>query len=162
MYQCRVVPPRKEWIYAPKYSPPWVAGVQSFIKFTRDGLGEASNKVRCLCMKCKNYNSLPKSLEDVHGDILENGFDMTYQTWIHHGEKPSDHVFDVEDPPLPANYVVNEDVPVSRIQNLFNETLGRAVGFNNFENWHNNSDCPPGADVEDDNSGNNQDRDGVN
>ncbi|KAI3956818.1 hypothetical protein MKW98_015910, partial [Papaver atlanticum] len=158
-----VVPPSKEWIYAPKYSPRWVPGVQSFIQFTRDSLGEASNEVRCPCMKCKIYNSLPKSLEDVHGDILENGFDMTYQTWIHHGEQPSDHVFNVEaPPPLPANHVVNEDAPVSRMHYLFTETLGRAVGVNNFENFHNNSDCPPGADVEDGSGGNNQDRASVN
>ncbi|XP_026398607.1 uncharacterized protein LOC113294426 [Papaver somniferum] len=88
---------------------------------------------------------------------------MTYQTWIHHGEQPSDHVFNVEaPPPLPANHVLNEDAPVSRLHDLFTETLGRAVGVNNFENFHNNSDCPSGDDIEDGSGGNNQDRADVN
>ncbi|XP_026384816.1 uncharacterized protein LOC113280404 [Papaver somniferum] len=117
--------PNKDWMFARKGSPPWIQGVQYFIQFATESLGEGIKEFRCPCMKCKNYNSLPKSLDDVHGDILDYGFDRQYRTWIHHGEQP--RVNNVQARSLPANNAMNHGAAASfpRIFDLFNETLGR-------------------------------------
>ncbi|KAI3975290.1 hypothetical protein MKX01_033530 [Papaver californicum] len=142
---------------ARKGSPRWVEGVQSFIQFTIDSLGEG---VKDPCMKCKNYNSLPKSLDDVHGDILDHGFDVTYRTWIHHEKKPC--VNTVESRILPVNNVVNHETAyLPKIHDLFNETLGRAVGLNNPEECLNDVDQESDVVVDDGSSGNVQDSSGI-
>ncbi|KAI3955687.1 hypothetical protein MKW98_006047, partial [Papaver atlanticum] len=73
MSQHHVTTPNKECMTAPKGSPRWILGVQSFIQFTTESLGEGIKEFRCPCMKFKNYGSLPKSLDDVHGHILIMG-----------------------------------------------------------------------------------------
>lgn len=77
MSRPRVDPPSKEWLKAPKGSPRFIEGVKSFIQFTVESLGEDINEFHCPCMKCKNYNTCPKSLDEIHGDILQHGFDVT-------------------------------------------------------------------------------------
>ncbi|KAI3994561.1 hypothetical protein MKX01_028305 [Papaver californicum] len=114
----------------------------------------------CPCMKCKNYNSLPKSIDDVHGDILDHGFHVTYRTWIHHGEQP--RVNTVESRTLPVNIFVNHETAYfPRTHNLFNETVGRAAGLNNPEECLNDADQESGAAVDDGSGGNIQDGSGV-
>ncbi|XP_026430489.1 uncharacterized protein LOC113327516 [Papaver somniferum] len=83
-------------------------------------------------MKCQNYNSRPKTLDEIHGDILDHGFDVTYQTWIHHGEKPRENNSTVRASALPANNVVSEAY-FPRMVDLFLDTLGRTE-LGNHEN----------------------------
>ncbi|XP_026424352.1 uncharacterized protein LOC113320681 [Papaver somniferum] len=158
MFRHRGTTPCKEWMNAPKGSPRWSKGVQSFIQFTAESLGECTKEFRCPCMKCKNFGSLPKSLDDVHGDILDNGFLLSYRIWIHHGEQA--RVNNVNAPTLPANNVVNYAVAShSKIYDLFNEAHGGVLGLDTPEECLNDPDHLPAAAVEDCSGGNVQDKD---
>ncbi|XP_026418709.1 uncharacterized protein LOC113314148 isoform X2 [Papaver somniferum] len=147
----RINPPCKEWFTARKGSPRFIEGVKSFIQFTADSLGEDINQFHCTCMKCQNYNSRPKTLDEIHGDILDHGFDVTYRTWIHHGEKPRENNSTVRASALPTNNVVSE-ASFPRMVDLFLDTLGRTE-LGNHENGAIDEDSS-NANVEDDSGAN--------
>ena len=79
----------KTWMTEKKWSPRYVEGVQSFMKFVKDNLG-ANCRVRCPCIDY--LNSYVWSQDVVFDHLLINGIDGFYTRWIFHGEKSNYNV----------------------------------------------------------------------
>jgi hypothetical protein len=65
----------------------WQSGMKSFLEFSFDGL-HPNSSVPCPCTKC--LNNAQRKRRDVHMHLLQNGMDLTYTTWIYHGEQPDE------------------------------------------------------------------------
>ena len=69
---------------AGKWSEVYVHGVQSFMKFVRDNMGQDCD-VRCPCENCLNLDK--RNQKEVLRHLLERGIDRDYIRWIYHGER---------------------------------------------------------------------------
>ncbi|KAI3989787.1 hypothetical protein MKX01_040757, partial [Papaver californicum] len=81
--QMSSMPPNKEWMNAHRMPPKYIEGVASFIKFTKDNLGE-NGVYHYPYRECLNYKHKEIPLKDIHRHLLENRVDKSYHIWIHH------------------------------------------------------------------------------
>ena len=92
-----------------KWSPRYVEGVHSFMKFVKDNLG-ANCRVGCPCIDC--LNSYVWSQYVVFDHLLIKGIDGFYTRWIFHGEKYNYNIR-AKDHPNNQSEVVDDGVPPS-------------------------------------------------
>ncbi|XP_073119933.1 uncharacterized protein [Henckelia pumila] len=59
-------------------------GVESFLKFAIKNV-EDREAISCPCTKCGNLKK--KKVETIRAHMYSNGIDLTYHTWIWHGER---------------------------------------------------------------------------
>ncbi|KAL3834211.1 hypothetical protein ACJIZ3_008947 [Penstemon smallii] len=88
-------PIHRDWMYnrmlGRDFNPAWLVGVNHFLEFAksqRDYL--ESRQIRCPCRKCKNMRYA--NPEQVHSDLLRNGFVADYWCWTCHGEEENDNL----------------------------------------------------------------------
>ncbi|KAL3831061.1 hypothetical protein ACJIZ3_019863 [Penstemon smallii] len=80
----------KSWIEErDRFSSKYIAGVESFINFSRENGNTSDNKILCPCNNCRNTKK--KSFIEVKRDLHLNGFYLYYRKWIFHGEPNVSH-----------------------------------------------------------------------
>ncbi|XP_073152786.1 uncharacterized protein [Henckelia pumila] len=74
----------KEWMSKNRLSKEYDVGVESFLKFA---LKNSNNPdaIPCPCARCGNLKK--KNVETIRAHLYFNGIDLTYHTWIWHGER---------------------------------------------------------------------------
>lgn len=84
----------KEWITKNGLSKEYEDGVESFLKFAQKNV-EDSNTMPCPCVKCGNLRE--KDVKTIRTYLTYNGMDLTYHTWINHGERYESHIFSIDE-----------------------------------------------------------------
>ncbi|XP_073153341.1 uncharacterized protein [Henckelia pumila] len=74
----------KEWMSKFRLSREYEHGVESFLKFAIKN-AEDREAISCPCTKCGNLKK--KKVETIRAHMYSNGIDLTYHTWIWHGER---------------------------------------------------------------------------
>ncbi|XP_073153118.1 uncharacterized protein [Henckelia pumila] len=74
----------KEWMSKSRLSSEYEHGVESFLKFAIKN-AEDREAISCPCTKCGNLKK--KKVETIRAHMYSNGIDLTYHTWIWHGER---------------------------------------------------------------------------
>ncbi|XP_073132800.1 uncharacterized protein [Henckelia pumila] len=74
----------KEWMSKSRLSSEYEHGVESFLKFAIKN-AEDREAISCPCIKCGNLKK--KKVETIRAHMYSNGIDLTYHTWIWHGER---------------------------------------------------------------------------
>ncbi|XP_073132543.1 uncharacterized protein [Henckelia pumila] len=74
----------KEWMSKSRLSREYEHGVEYFLKFAIKN-AEDREAISCPCTKCGNLKK--KKLETIRAHMYSNGIDLTYHTWIWHGER---------------------------------------------------------------------------
>ena len=81
----------RRWIHGALFTPQYICGVRSFMKFVKDRFSE-SEQILCPCSSCLNTISLEQN--EVERHLLLNGMSSTYTRWIDHGEDRNIHVLE--------------------------------------------------------------------
>ena len=116
------IPPKKDWMIAPKISMEYLQGVESFLTYVRANLG-GLDWFSCPCTQCQNVHG-KMTLIEISEHLICNGIDPSYTTWYHHGK------------PHPRTYTINSAIPTEscndqnhvihpRMMELVNDALGR-------------------------------------
>ncbi|XP_073131437.1 uncharacterized protein [Henckelia pumila] len=74
----------KEWMSKNRLSPEYDIGVESFLKFALKNVDDP-DAIPCPCAKCGNIKK--KNVQTIRAHLYSNGIDLTYHTWIWHGER---------------------------------------------------------------------------
>ncbi|XP_073120024.1 uncharacterized protein [Henckelia pumila] len=74
----------KEWMSNSRLSSEYEHGVESFLQFAIKN-AEDREAISCPCTKCGNLKK--KNVETIRAHMYSNGIDLTYHTWIWHGER---------------------------------------------------------------------------
>ncbi|XP_073153787.1 uncharacterized protein [Henckelia pumila] len=74
----------KEWMSKNRLSPEYDIGVESFLKFALKNTDDP-DAIPCPCAKCGNIKK--KNVQTIRAHLYSNGIDLTYHTWIWHGER---------------------------------------------------------------------------
>ena len=102
----------KSWIDSARTAPDHLRGLESFIEMCQ-GLVDSQGKVRCLCLKYKNFGLISPRKMKFH--LYSFGFWRDYTKWVYHGETSM--------PPV----VVVDDVPSQNDMDDVIEDLGGSV-----------------------------------
>ncbi|XP_073139065.1 uncharacterized protein [Henckelia pumila] len=73
----------KEWMSKHRLSTEYDIGVESFLKFALQNADDP-DAIPCSCAKCGNIKK--KNVKIIRAHLYCNGIDLTYHTWIWHGE----------------------------------------------------------------------------
>ena len=73
----------KEWISNDRLSHEYEAGVESFLRFAVKSVVDPK-AICCPCTSCGNLRK--QSITTIGAHLYINGIDVTYHTWIWHGE----------------------------------------------------------------------------
>lgn len=76
--------PNKEWMKAARHTVEYVKGIQAFVHFVKEN-SPGVDWHSCPCSKCRNMNG-KTTLINILDDLICNGIDQSYTTWIFHGE----------------------------------------------------------------------------
>ncbi|XP_073129709.1 uncharacterized protein [Henckelia pumila] len=74
----------KEWMSKSRLSREYEHGVEYFLKFAIKN-AEDREAISCPCTKCGNLKK--KKVETIRAHMYSNDIDLTYHTWIWHGER---------------------------------------------------------------------------
>ncbi|XP_073285420.1 uncharacterized protein [Primulina huaijiensis] len=74
----------KEWMSKDRLSHEFDVGVESFLQFALKNAIH-SDAIPCPCARCGNL--WKKNVETIRAHLYCNGMDLTYHTWIWHGER---------------------------------------------------------------------------
>ncbi|XP_012840363.1 PREDICTED: uncharacterized protein LOC105960705 [Erythranthe guttata] len=131
----------KSWMTARKFSREYVQGVQSFMKFVDEHIGQ-EREIKCPCTFC--LNSYIRSKEEVLDHLLIRGIDTEYTRWIHHGE-----LFDYQVPRSDSdNGSVNEDDDhTNGVNDLLNDLGNFYENTRRFDKDHNTNESEESEDI---------------
>ncbi|XP_073120763.1 uncharacterized protein [Henckelia pumila] len=74
----------KAWMSKNRLSHEYEAGVESFMQFAMQNANDP-NEIPCPCTRCGNLQM--KDVRTIRAHLCCNGMDLTYHTWIWHGER---------------------------------------------------------------------------
>lgn len=74
----------KSWMFSDRLSREYEDGVDSFIQYALQNAID-SNLIPCPCAKCMNLKK--KNTKTIKAHLCCHGMDLTYDTWIWHGER---------------------------------------------------------------------------
>ncbi|XP_073151032.1 uncharacterized protein [Henckelia pumila] len=74
----------KEWMSKNRLSQEYDVGVESFLKFALKNANHP-DAIPCPCARCGNLKK--KNVDIIRAHLYYNGIDLTYRTWIWHGER---------------------------------------------------------------------------
>ncbi|XP_074590037.1 uncharacterized protein LOC141845943 [Curcuma longa] len=74
----------KEWMSKDRLSHEYELGVEYFLQFAMKNANDL-DAIPCPCAKCGNLKK--KNVETIRAHMYCNGIDLTYHTWIWHGER---------------------------------------------------------------------------
>ncbi|KAL5708127.1 hypothetical protein ACHQM5_018955 [Ranunculus cassubicifolius] len=105
--------PCKKWMSAPQLSSEYVEGARSFIKFTQNSLAEELDWYCCPCLIC--HLCQKRTAESIYEHIICNGIDLSYTSWVHHGEPFSKNSSSAS--------VLQPEVMFPRTEEMINDTF---------------------------------------
>ncbi|XP_073153087.1 uncharacterized protein [Henckelia pumila] len=74
----------KAWMSKNRLSHEYEVGVESFLQFAMQNANDP-NEIPCPCTRCGNLQM--KDVRTIRAHLCSNGMDLTYHTWIWHGER---------------------------------------------------------------------------
>ncbi|XP_073133711.1 uncharacterized protein [Henckelia pumila] len=74
----------KAWMSKNRLSHEYEVGVDSFLQFAMQNANDP-NEIPCPCTRCGNLQM--KDVRTIRAHLCSNGMDLTYHTWIWHGER---------------------------------------------------------------------------
>ncbi|XP_073120575.1 uncharacterized protein [Henckelia pumila] len=74
----------KAWMSKNILSHEYEVGVESFLQFAMQNANDP-NEIPCPCTRCGNLQM--KDVRTIRAHLCSNGMDLTYHTWIWHGER---------------------------------------------------------------------------
>ncbi|CAN1180729.1 hypothetical protein LINPERHAP2_LOCUS34933 [Linum perenne] len=106
----------KSWIYKPRLSPEYMAGLESFLDFAFSN-NNGGEQILCPCPKCGFKKWLCR--DDVYEHLLRKPFPQGYSIWDRHGE----HNFASSSGINPPTRVHNYD-PTGSLRAMINDAFG--------------------------------------
>ena len=107
----------KEWMSKDRLSHEYMAGVESFLRFARQTAVDPT-AISCPCVICGNLRQ--QKISTVRAHLVVNGMDLTYHTWIWHGERcTSANNRDQVDTSEPADSFI--ETPIDMVHAAYDE-----------------------------------------
>ncbi|XP_073137125.1 uncharacterized protein [Henckelia pumila] len=120
----------KEWMSKSRLSSEYEHGVESFLQFAIKN-AEDREAISCPCTKCGNLKK--KKVETIRAHMYSNGVDLTYHTWIWHGErsamKNSKNDRDQEREDVPK---FDTEEPIDMVHDAFDSYADNPTTFKNL------------------------------
>ncbi|XP_073153400.1 uncharacterized protein [Henckelia pumila] len=120
----------KEWMSKSRLSREYEHGVEYFLKFAIKN-AEDREAISCPCTKCGNLKK--KKVETIRAHMYSNCIDLTYHTWIWHGErsamKNSNNDRDQEREDVPT---FDAEEPIDMVHAAFDSYAENPATFKNL------------------------------
>ncbi|XP_057806813.1 uncharacterized protein LOC131021574 isoform X3 [Salvia miltiorrhiza] len=106
----------KGWMSKNRLSNEYEVGVESFLQFAVKN-GKNPNVMPCPCVKCGNLRE--KDVKTIRAHLTYNGMDLTYVSWIYHGERSRPNTSNKEEEESSVGHDFYSDEPVDMVHDAY-------------------------------------------
>ena len=117
----------KDWMSKDRLSREYENGVESFLQFAMENTNDPNMGISCPCAKCGNLKK--KNIQTIRAHLYCNGIDMTYHTWIWHGERSTIGISQNESDQVGPNEYVREE-PINMVHDAYDSYAENPTQFN--------------------------------
>ncbi|XP_073057309.1 uncharacterized protein [Primulina eburnea] len=118
----------KEWMFKDRVSHEYEFGVESFLQFAVKNTKDPDT-ISCPCTKCGNLKK--RNVETIRAHMYSNGIDLTYHTWIWHGERSTiGNSMNASDRAGQDGQKSFDEEPIDMVHDAYDSYVGNPTQFN--------------------------------